>query len=467
MTKSTSMTEGSILQKIILFALPLVLGNLFQQAYNLVDASIVGKILGANALASVGVSSSVQFLVLGFCMGVSIGFAIPIATKFGAKEYHEMKRYVFVGGVLTTLIAILVTFLTTVGCSFILHILDTPQEIFSDAYLYLFTIFAGIPCTLLYNYLASILRAIGDSKTPFYFLAFSAVLNIFLDLFCILVLNLGCFGAALATIIAQGVSGMLCLLLIIRKFQILHIGKEDRIFEKDKAMYSLSMGLPMGLQYSITAIGSMVMQMSNNSLGTIYVSAYAAGLKIKQFMMCPYDAIATATSTFCSQNFGANQYERIKKGIVVGISIGLAYSALATMVMVFFGRPLSMLFLDASSTEILDASVQYLKYIGLFYFALALLNVTRQTIQGLGWSGRTVIAGVIEMCARCVICLGFTASYGFTAICCADQVAWCTAVIYLIPTLYFCLKHVKEVIVQQQFRSVYKELHADHETEGC
>ncbi|NCB33681.1 MAG: MATE family efflux transporter [Erysipelotrichia bacterium] len=440
------MTEGNILKQIAVFSIPLLLGNLFQQAYNVVDASIVGKTLGANALASVGVSSSVQFLVLGFCMGAAIGFSVPVATQFGAGNLHKMRQYVYISAILTAVIAAGLTVITIALCPSILHLLAAPAEIYEDAYQYLVTIFAGISFTFLYNYLSGILRAIGDSRTPFLFLAFSAVLNVFLDLFCICVLHLGCFGAAIATIIAQGISGILCLLLIIRKFNILHLEKEDRVFDMKMAGYSLNMGVPMGLQYSITAIGSMVMQMSNNSLGTLYVSAYAAGLKIKQFMLSPFNALSAAAATFCSQNYGALKSERIKKGIQYGICMTLGYSIIAAAVLTFFGRTLSLLFLDESTPEILDASARYLRYIGVFYPALGILDMTRQIIQGLGWSQRAVLSGVIEMIARIAVCASFTSTYGFTAICCADQAAWVTADVYCILTLIACVKHAENSI---------------------
>lgn len=440
------MTEGNILKQIAVFSVPLLLGNLFQQAYNMVDAAIVGKALGANALASVGVSSSVQFLVLGFCMGVAIGFAVPVATQFGGGHMHKMRQYVYISAILTAVIAVILTAVTIILCPSILKLLATPMEIYDDAYRYLVTIFAGISCTLLYNYLAGILRAIGDSRTPFLFLAFSAVLNVFLDLFCIIVLNLGCFGAAIATIIAQGVSGLLCLLLIIKKFKVLHLEKEDMVFEPEMARHALNMGVPMGLQYSITAIGSMVMQTSNNSLGTMYVSAYAAGLKIKQFFLSPFNALSTATATFCSQNYGALKADRIKKGIKYGIGMSLVYSVIAAIALACFGRMLSLLFLDESTPEILDASAKYLRYIGVFYPALGILDLTRQVIQGLGWSQRAVMSGVIEMIARIAVCAGLTNIYGFTAICCADQTAWVTADIYCVLTLIACVKYVDRSI---------------------
>ena len=204
-----SMVSGKPLSLMLQFATPLLLGNLLQQTYNIIDAAIVGQILGDKALAGVGASSSIQFLVLGFCMGCCAGFGVPVAKYFGANDMHKMRKYIFNGAVLTGIIALIVTSVCAICCNQILHLLSVPQDIFDKAYSYLIVIFLGIPFTLMYNYLSSVLRSLGDSRTPFMFLAFSAILNIFLDLFCILVLKWGCAGAAIATITAQAVSGIL------------------------------------------------------------------------------------------------------------------------------------------------------------------------------------------------------------------------------------------------------------------
>lgn len=438
-----SMTSGNAFKIILLFALPLIFGNFFQQTYNLVDSAIVGKTLGDNALGSVGVSSSVQFLVLGFCQGTAIGFSIPVATKFGANRLDEMKRYIFNGALLIGIIAIIVTLLTVSLTGPILKLLQTPVELYDNAYAYLATIFIGLPATLLYNYLSGVLRAIGDAKLPFLFLVFSALLNIGLDLFCIINLHMGVFGAAFATVVSQALSGILCLIYIGLKVKLLIPDRQNRVIEGYKVRRLLAMGLPMGFQFSITAIGSMAMQMSNNTLGTVYVNAYAAGLKIKQFMMCPFDAIGTAAATFVSQNYGAQKMDRIRHGCWVGFIIAILYSLIATIVMVGFGRDLALLFLDANSVDVLDACAKYLSYIGLFYWALGILIVSRQVIQGLGYSNRALIAGFVEMIARCVVCFGFTGRFGFLAICCADQVAWIFGMLYLIPCMLVCLKHAQ------------------------
>lgn len=315
---ATSMVKGNPVKLMLSFAFPLLIGNLLQQTYNIIDAAIVGQTLGPEALASVGASSSVQFLVLGFCMGSCTGFSVPVAKYFGAGKLDKMRDYIFNGAALAVLIAAILTTLCSLLCAPILHLLSVPSDIFADAYAYQLVIFLGIPFSILYNYLSSILRAVGDSRTPFLFLAFSAILNIFLDLFCIIILHLGCAGAAIATISAQAISGLLCLFFISRKVKLLLPTKENRTLRKDAVQELLAMGIPTGLQFSITAIGSMVMQSANNGLGSVYVSAFTAAMKIKQFMMCPFDAISTAASVFCSQNLGAGQSKRIRQGLLPG-----------------------------------------------------------------------------------------------------------------------------------------------------
>lgn len=439
---SNSMTQGNPLKVMLQFAFPLLIGNLLQQTYNIIDAAIVGQSLGAQALASVGASTSVQFLVLGFCMGSCTGFGIPVAKYFGAGDLKHMKNIIFNGAILTAVIAVIITVLCTLLCPWILQVLSVQSDIYANAYSYLMIIFLGLPFTLLYNYLSSILRAVGDSRTPFLFLAFSAVLNIFLDLFFILVAGWGCAGAAFATIAAQAISGILCLIVIIRRMEVLWLSKENRVVRGDSITELLQMGLPTGLQFSITAIGSMVMQSANNGLGGDYVSAFTAGAKLKQFTMCPFDAIATSVSVFCSQNYGAGKIDRIHKGLRQGIAVGVGYGLFAGLILIFAGRPLSMIFVSKDASGVLDASAKYLRCMGYFYWSLGILNVTRMVTQGLGHSGRAFFSGVMEMIARTIVSLGFVEAFGYTAICFADQTAWIAACCYIAPTCLYCLKKI-------------------------
>lgn len=441
MTKD--MTEGNPVKLILSFALPLLLGNFFQQTYNIIDAAIVGKCLGEEELASVGASSSVQFLILGFCIGVCCGFAIPVAQYFGGRQHETMRESIFHAGVLSAGIAIVLTLLCALFCSPILHMLSTPDNIFTNAYHYLLILFLGIPFTILYNLLSCIMRAVGDSRTPFLFLAFSTVLNIVLDFAFIVVIHLGVSGAALATILSQAVSGILCLVYIYKKAPMLHLQKKHCHVRKKHTRQLLLMGIPMGLQYSITAIGSMVMQSANNGLGSMYISGFTSGMRIKQFLMCPFDAIGTAVSTFCSQNYGAKKLARIKTGLKRGIWIGVSYGVAIGVLAICFGRPLSLLFLKASATDALDASGKYLACLGLFFWCLGILNICRLSIQGLGFSGRAIFSGILEMTARIIVSLVFVPMYHFTAICFADQCAWLSACFYILPTCLYCVRKIE------------------------
>lgn len=445
-----SMTEGKPLSLIFRFALPLLIGNILQQTYNIIDAAIVGRILGADSLAAVGASSSVQFLVLGFCMGICCGFCIPLAQAFGAGDMKKLRSYIFHGYVLTAAAAVIITGICAVLCPNILRLLSTPDDIFDNAYIYLLIIFLGIPFSLLYNYLSAVLRAVGDSRTPFIFLALSTVLNIALDLAFIILFKWGCAGASAATITAQAVSGICCFVFIRKKKPELCTEKDDRVLSSKALGTMVTMGIPMGLQYSITAIGSMVMQSANNSLGSIYVSGFTAGMRIKQFAMCPFDAIATAVSVFAGQNLGAGKTDRVKAGLVRGIAVAVTYGIISGLILILFGRTLSMLFIDSSETAILDASAKYLRCLGCFYWALGFLNVCRMTTQGLGYSGRAVLSGVMEMAARIAVSVFFVGTYGFTAICFADQTAWIAACIYIVPMCIHCVRKAEKKVAENK-----------------
>jgi putative MATE family efflux protein len=446
-----SLTDGNPLGLIVSFMLPLLLGNIFQQAYNMVDGMIVGQMLGADALAAVGSSSSVQFLILGLCIGTCAGFAIPISQRFGANDGKGVRRYVFHSIILSAALAVIMTTVTAILCMPILRLMQTPANIIDNAYSYLLIIFLGIPFTILYNMTAGMLRAVGNSRAPFIFLAISTFLNIFLDMFCIAVLHWGCAGAAIATIASQALSGLFCLIYILRKVPILHIFREDRSFDGGTAKVLIVMGLPMGLQYSITAIGSMVMQSANNSLGSVYVSGFTAGTKLKQLFLCPFDAMATAIATFISQNYGALRMDRVKKGLRQTVVMSVLYGAAAGTVLILFGRNLSMLFLSADNAEALDASARYLRCMGYFYWVLGLLNCFRNEVQALGYPGRAMLAGAIEMGARSFVATTFVPIFGYAAICWTDQSAWCSATVYLIIMgTYAIKKRTREVDLMKE-----------------
>ncbi len=439
-----NLTDGFPLKLILRFSLPLIFGNLFQQCYNLVDSAIVGQTLGANALGSVGATSSLQFLILGFCIGISIGFTIPIAKEFGANNYKKMRIYIYNGIILLTITTIILTLICIVFCHNFLHLLKTPKDLYPDTYNYIFIIFIGIFGNILYNYSSSILRALGNSRTPFLFLVFSSILNIFLDFFCILTLKWGVSGAAIATVFSQTLSGILCVALIVKKYEILKINNDEKVLNKSLLKNLFSFGFPMGINYSITAIGSMFIQSSNNSLGTLYTSAFATGTKIKQFAMSPFDAIATGTSTFISQNYGAKKIDRIKSGIKYGLLIGLFYGIFIGIILILFGNKLSMIFLPPIHTDIIRASALFLQISGYAFWILGILVISRLIVQGLGFSYLAVLTGVIEMLARVLVSIFLVDKLKYFAICIAEPITWITGSIYIVTILFFGYKKVKK-----------------------
>ena len=380
MAQSKEMTSGPCLPLIFNFTLPLLLGNMLQQTYSLIDAAIVGKFLGINALASVGASTSVVFLILGFCNGCCGGFGIPVAQKFGARDYVSMRRLVSVSLKLAGMMSVGIALITCLLCAFILRTMQTPENIFQDAYWYLLITFIGVPCTFFYNLLSSIIRALGDSKTPFWFLLFSTILNVLLDLLCILVFHWGVAGAAIATVFSQGVSAVLCYFYMYRKFEILRMQPADKRFRPELARQLIFVGVPMGLQFSITAIGSIMLQSANNALGTACVAAFTAAMRIKMFFLCMLESLGIAMATFCGQNYGAGKPERIWTGVKAASLMMIVYVAAVAIILWGFSEKFVLLFVDPSETEIIADAALFLHISVSFFPVLGLLCILRYSI---------------------------------------------------------------------------------------
>ena len=444
MAQLKEMTSGPSLPLILSFTFPLLLGNILQQTYSLVDAAIVGRFLGINALASVGASTSVVFLILGFCNGCCGGFSIPVAQKFGAHDYVTMRRYVSVSLKLTAVMSVAVAIVTSLLCGFILRTMQTPENIFDGAYIYLLITFIGVPCTFFYNLLSCIIRALGDSKTPFWFLLLSTVLNIVLDLFCILVLGWGVAGAGIATVFSQGLSAVLCYIYMRRKFDILKTEPEDRRFRKDLAKQLLSIGVPMGLQFSITAIGSIMLQSANNALGTACVAAFTAAMRIKMFVMCPLDALGMAMATYSGQNYGAGKPERIWMGIKSATLMMVVYSVVIAIIMWILADKFALLFISPDETEIMKDTVYFLHLNTMFFALLGLLSILRYSIQGVGYTRLSMFSGVAEMVARVLVSLFLVPALKFQGVCLGDPTAWLFANLFLVPAFFYVYKQLKK-----------------------
>ncbi len=442
MTKD--MTEGKPLSLILKFTVPLILGNLFQQFYSMVDTIIVGRFLGKEALAGVGSTGSVNYLIIGFCLGLCSGFAIPVAQRFGAKNIPDLRR--FVGNILwlAAAVSLVLTVLTVALCRPILELMSTPRDIFENAYGYIVIIFAGIPATIFYNLLAGVLRALGDSRTPVFFLILASFINILLDLLLVLGTPLGVSGAAVATVISQLVAGVACLVFVIKRFPILHISREDCRFRPEYARELCGVGVPMGLQCSITAVGSILLQASVNALGSLAVAAVAAAGKLSMFFSCAFDAMGVAMSTYAGQNMGARKLDRIRPGLRAGMLLAAIYSLGALAIVAAFGRMLVMLFIDGSETVILDGAYQYLVINFVFYIALGAVNVFRLLIQGMGYSKAAMLAGVCEMVARGFVGLVLVPCFGFIAACFGHPLAWIFADLLLVPLYFRILKNLSE-----------------------
>lgn len=446
MAKNTTqdMTCGSPMKHILSFMVPLIFGLLFQQFYSMVDTLVVGKTLGVDALAGVGSTGSINFMVLGLCNGICAGFAIPVAQKFGQKDEEGLRR--FVGNMiwLGIVIAAVVTVVTTTMCHKILVWMDTPEDTFRYAYDYIWVIFLGIPATMLYNLLFGIIRSLGDSRTPLIFLILSSLLNVVLDLVFILVCRMGVAGAGWATLLSQLVSGLLCLMFMAKRFPILHLSREDLQLRPVYVRHLLTMGLPMGLQYSITAIGSILLQTAVNGLGSAAMAAMTAGNKVALLCACPYDAMGTTAATFAGQNLGARKPERVHQGVISCTVLGVIYAVVILGAMYLWGGQVSMLFLDTKDQAAVDLVIplsrQYVLLYLAFFVPLLFVNLLRFTIQGLGYSQVAVLAGVFEMIARSVVGICLVPVWGFTAVCFASPAAWILADLFLFPAYYFSLK---------------------------
>lgn len=439
------MTQGSPRRLILGFALPLLLGNLFQQFYSLVDTVIVGKFLGVSQLAAVGATGSINFLIIGFCMGICSGFAIPISQKFGAKDESGLRRYVANSAWLSGIFAVVLTVLTVAMCRQILTWMKTPADIIEDAYSYIVIIFAGIPVIILYNMTSAIIRSMGDSRTPVYFLTLSAALNIGLDLFCILVLRMGVSGAAVATVVSQAISGVACLVYMVKKYEILRMRQGEAKAQPELMKRLFIMGVPMGLQYSVTAIGSVVLQSAVNTLGSIAVASVTAAGKISMFFCCPFDALGATMATYAGQNMGAGRPDRIRKGLREANIMGSVYSVLAFIVLSLAGKYIALLFVDAAETVILDNVQLMLMVNSAFYIPLAFVNIVRFLIQGIGYSGVAIFSGVFEMVARALAGFLLVPLFGFPAVCFANPLAWIFADLFLFPTYFRIMRRVEGV----------------------
>lgn len=436
------MTTGNSAKQILKFSLPLLIGTVFQQFYNMVDSIIVGKFLGTQPFAAVGMTGSITFFVLGLVFGACSGFAIPVAQDFGAHDEAGVRRCVANIIHIGVIFGLVMTLATTLLTRQILVWMDTPEELMQDAYDYLFWIFLGIGSLMLYNLLAGILRSLGDSTTPLIFLILSSLLNIGLDVLLVWTLNVGVKGAAIATVIAQLISGLGCLVFMIRKFPMLRLTRKDLRPDLPTIRRLSGIGFPMGLQFSITAIGSIILQKSVNALGTTIIASVSAAAKVQNLVVSPMDAFGVSMATFAGQNYGAGKIGRVRRGVRQVFWMLTAYSLLALGIVYFSGSTIALLFVDASETEILACTQHFLIMNGLFYIPLGVIYVLRNTLQGVGFSKIAMLSGLFELVARSVMGLFVVPKFGFNAVCLAHPTAWIMADLILIVLYLILMKRL-------------------------
>ena len=444
---TTDLTVGKPLFQILRFALPLVLGTLFQQLYSFADTVIVGRCLGTDALGAVGTTYSLNFLILGFVQGACVGFGIPVAETFGAKDQGGLRKYLFNGALLCVVLSVVFTISTTLMAGPLLQLIHTPEELYADAVLYIRIIFLGIPATVLYNYASSVLRAMGDSQHPFYFLLAASVLNIGLDYLLIVPMGMGVDGAAIATVLSQLLSGGLCAFWFFTRTA----RQEELTFRGQSSLLSAGhckrlayIGFPMGFEYSVSAIGAVIMQDAINLLGSTAVAAQTAGEKIRQMFTLPMESVGMAMATYVGQNHGAHRTDRIQQGIKDGCMIQLTY-CVAAWVVIFFVKPYAVgLVLGDADPAVTAGAIQYLAIMSMLFCFHGLLMIFRNTLQGLGYSVQAIISGVGELIGRSLGgLLAVKTGLGYVGICLSNPFAWGLAMLY-------CMFMVRRVLKREE-----------------
>lgn len=445
------LTKGSPAKLILMFTVPLLIGNVFQQFYNMVDMIIVGQTLGKNALAAVGATGSLTFLIIGFAQGLTAGLAIITAQRYGAKDYRGLKKSFAASVVISLIVTIVLTVLSLVFIHPMLQLMQTPPEIIDQAQTFISIILLGIFASMSFNLLSNVIRALGDSRTPLFFLIIAVIINVVLDLIFIILFGMGVEGAAIATVIAQVSSSVLCLVYIKKKIPLLQLRKKDFSFDKEEIRVHLNAALPMAFQSSIIAIGAIVLQAALNSLGTDVVAAQAAASRIDQFANQPMMSFGIAMATFSAQNYGAKEYGRILKGVKQTLMMSIGFSLVAGATVIFFGHSLMKLFVSSSETRVFELAQTYFNINGSLYWILAILFILRYTLQGLGQSKIPTIAGMMELLMRSFAAIILIGMLGYAGAAAASPLAWAGSVAVLLYSYLRSMKQLKQLDNEQHF----------------
>ena len=440
------MTTGSPAKLIIRFMIPMFLGNLFQQFYNVVDSIVAGQFLGVQALAAIGSTGSLMFFVIGWLNGLTSGFAIMVAQCFGAKKEDRMRHYVAMSVYLSVAFALVMTIGLTLANEPILRLMNYSEEIMPEVKAYMGIIYAGLLVTVAYDALSAFLRALGDSRSPLYFLMISAGINVFLDIVFIVVMGMGVEGCAYATVIAQAISAFCCFIYIVKKYPILHLKKEDFRYSWNSVKKLLGLGIPMALQFSITAIGTIIVQGAVNVYGETYMAGFSAAGKLQNILTTVFVAFGATVATYVGQNRGAGRIDRVREGVRCTQYMILAWSVIAMILMFFFGKYMTCIFVNSSETDVLAVSVEYFHTVFWCYPFLGSIFLYRNTLQGMGYGLVPMMGGIFELAARTIIVLLVAGCTSFRGVCLADPAAWIAALIPLVPYYIYIMRKQKQKI---------------------
>lgn len=431
------MTAGSPAKLIIRFMIPMFLGNVFQQFYNIADSIVSGQFIGVTALAAIGSTGSLMFFVTGWLTGLSSGFAILVSQWFGARQYDRMRHYVAMSVYLAAAFAILMSVVLLIANEPILRLMNYSDDIMPDVKMYMGIIYAGLIVTAAYNSLAAFLRALGDSKSPLYFLIISAAINVVLDIVFIVIFGMGVEGCAYATVIAQGISALLCFIYILKRYPILHLRREDFRISFQSLGRLLALGIPMGLQFSITAIGTIIVQGAVNIYGEIYMAGFSAAGKIQNLIATVFSAFGATIATYVGQNRGAGRFDRVKSGVRCTQIMIIGWSILLMILMYFGGKYMTLLFISPSETEVIRASETYFHTVFWCYPFLGSIFLYRNTLQGMGYGLVPMLGGIFELAARSAIVMIVAGHASYRGVCLSDPAAWLAALIPLIPYYFY------------------------------
>ncbi|MDR3185804.1 MAG: MATE family efflux transporter [Christensenellaceae bacterium] len=443
MKKTSDLTQGKPLKTLFTFMTPILVGNVFQQLYSMVDAIIVGQTISPLALGGIGATGSISFLIISFTMGLTAGFSVHTAQRFGAKDFEGVRRSIAHGIILAFVFALFLTILSVYLARPMLQVMKTSVDLVDYAYDYVIVIFAGMIATMFYNLFSNILRAIGDSVTPLVFLIVASILNIGLDFLFILKFNMGVAGAGYATVISQVVAASCCIVYTFIRYPMFRICSKHFLLDSKTFHSELTLGIPMALQFSLISIGLLFVQVAINSLGNDHVIAFTAAVKIDtlaaQFML----SVGLSLAVFTGQNFGAKRFDRIQAGIRSGVFLSVIGAIIFGTLVITLSKPLTMLFVGDSYERIYELSGIYLKVNGSFYFVLGLLGVFRNVLQGISRSMLVLVAGGIELLSRTVFSFISLEYFGYTGICFCAVITWVLTTIYLIITYFFVAPKAK------------------------